>query len=108
MLENCELYYYFLREDSAMKKVNSEKYYKLFVEKQRIFELCLSKYSDEETKKIIQNAQIRAFVATFLNADEKTIVLVKVTAKRNLKNVLKSKEVSWKEKLLFVKNMLIN
>ena len=108
MLENCELYYYFLREDSAMKKVNSEKYYKLFVEKQRIFELCLSKYSDEETKKIIQNAQIRALVATFLNADEKTIVLVKVTAKRNLKNVLKSKEVSWKEKLLFVKNMLIN
>lgn len=108
MLENCELYYYFIRENSAMKKLNSEKYYKLFVEKQRIFELCLSKYSDKETKKIIQNAQIRALVATFLNADEKTIVLVKVTAKSNLKNVLKSKEISWKEKLLFVKNMLIN
>ena len=107
MLENCELYYYFLREDSAMKKVNSEKYYKLFVEKQRIFKLCQSKYHDEATTKIVQNAETRAIVATFLNADEKVASLVKTIAKSSLKNVLKSKEIFWKEKLFYTRKLVI-
>lgn len=107
ILENYELYYYFLRDDSAMKKLNSEKYYKLFVEKQRVFQLCKNKYPNKKTKRIIQNAETRAIVATFLNADEKVVALLKAYSKSYLNNVLISKEVSWKEKVLFIKKLYV-
>lgn len=107
VIESPDLYYYFIRENSAMRKLNGEKYHLLYEQKQMLFDECLRRYSDKDVSIIVESARIRALVATFLNADDKVLNLMKSDASRKLKNVLKSKEIYWKEKAVFVKKLYL-
>lgn len=107
VIESPALYYYFIRENSAMKKLNSEKYYLLYEQKQLLFDECIKKYNDEKTFKIVEKARIRIFVATFLNVDDEIFAKLRPLAKKSIYKILISKEVYWKEKLVCIRKILL-
>lgn len=104
VLEKTDLYFYYRREDSAMKQLNSEKYYLLFCEKQKLFEQVKTKF--KELNSTVESAYIRSLVATYLNVDNETKKIMNPIAKKNIKEVIRTKDIYWKEKILFIFTLL--
>ncbi len=99
VLDDVFLYYYFIRNDSVMRTLDSKKYLKLYFALIKTYEIAERNMGLEINSYF---GRERILVDTFLNVDGNDHIKLKSIAKKNIIKVLLAKTIGWKEKLVYI------
>lgn len=99
VLDDVFLYYYFIRNDSVMRTLDSKKYLKLYFALIKTYEIAERNMGLEINSYF---GRERILVDTFLNVDGNDYIKLKSIAKKNIIKVLLAKTIGWKEKLVYI------
>ncbi len=104
VLDDIVLYYYFVRQDSAMRTLDSKKYLKLYYALLKTYEVAEQNMGLEVNSYF---GRVRILVDTFLNVQDEDFVKMRTFARRHFFKVIFAKNIGWKEKLIFIKKLII-